>query len=86
MSDELKKRTKKFALDVIALCAGVPQAIRLSRQVEARFHLEARIEEESVRAANFRAQSFDRILVDVPCPNTVRDATPRRCPLAAATG
>lgn len=28
MSEELKKRTKKFALDVIGLCAGLPQVLK----------------------------------------------------------
>ncbi len=47
MSDELKNRTKKFALDVIGLCAGLPctpetrhaigQVIRSSSSVAANY-------------------------------------------------
>ena len=29
MSEELKKRTKKFALDVIGCCSGLPQTARV---------------------------------------------------------
>ncbi len=44
------------------------------------------VDEESIRAADFAAQSFDRILVDAPCTQHRRDATPGRCPLAVAAG
>jgi four helix bundle protein len=49
MSDELKTRTKKFALDVIALCAGVPQAL------ETRHAIGQVIRSSSSVAANYRS-------------------------------
>ncbi len=49
MSEELKKRTKKFALDVIALCAGLPQV------VETRHAIGQVIRSSSSVAANYRS-------------------------------
>jgi four helix bundle protein len=49
MSEELKNRTKKFALDVIGLCAGLPQA------VETRHAIRQVIRSSSSVAANYRS-------------------------------
>lgn len=49
MSEELKTRTKKFALDVIALCAGLPQAL------ETRHAIGQVIRSSSSVAANYRS-------------------------------
>ena len=49
MSEELKKRTKKFALDVIGLCAGVPQVL------ETRHAIGQVIRSSSSVAANYRS-------------------------------
>ena len=49
MSEELKKRTKKFALEVIALCAGFPQVL------ETRHAIGQVIRSSSSVAANYRS-------------------------------
>ena len=49
MSEELKKRTKKFALDVIALCAGLPQIL------ETRHAIGQVIRSSGSVAANYRS-------------------------------
>ena len=49
MSEELKKRTKKFAVDVIALCAGFPQVL------ETRHAIGQVIRSSSSVAANYRS-------------------------------
>jgi four helix bundle protein len=49
MSEELKNRTKKFALDVIGLCAGWPQT------VETRHAIGQVIRSSSSVAANYRS-------------------------------
>jgi len=49
MSEELKKRSKKFALDVIALCAGFPQVL------ETRHAIGQIIRSSSSVAANYRS-------------------------------
>jgi four helix bundle protein len=49
MSEELKKRTKQFALDVIALCAGLPQVL------ETRHAIGQVILSSSSVAANYRS-------------------------------
>jgi len=49
MSEELKKRTKKFAIDVIALCAGLPQVL------ETRHAIGQVIRSSSSVAANYRS-------------------------------
>ena len=49
MSEELKKRTKQFALDVIALCAGLPQVL------ETRHAIGQVIRSSSSVAANYRS-------------------------------
>ena len=49
MSEELKKRTKKFALDVIGLCAGLPQVL------ETRHAIGQVIRSSSSVAANSRS-------------------------------
>jgi len=49
MSEELKKRTKKFALDVIGLCAGLPQVL------ETRHAIGQVIRSSSSVAANYRS-------------------------------
>ncbi len=49
MSEELKKRTKQFALDVIALSAGLPQVI------ETRHAIGQVIRSSSSVAANYRS-------------------------------
>jgi four helix bundle protein len=49
MSEQLKKRTKKFALDVIALCAGLLQVI------ETRHATGQVIRSSSSVAANYRS-------------------------------
>ena len=49
MSEELKARTKKFALDVISLCAGFPQAL------ETRHAIGQVIRSSSSVAANYRS-------------------------------
>ncbi len=49
MSEELKKRTKKFALDVIGLCAGFPQVL------ETRHAIGQVIRSSSSVAANYRS-------------------------------
>jgi len=49
MSEELKKRTKKFALGVIALCAGFPQVL------ETRHAIGQVIRSSSSVAANYRS-------------------------------
>ncbi|MSR65349.1 MAG: four helix bundle protein [Verrucomicrobiae bacterium] len=49
MSDELKRWTKSFALDVIKLCAGLPQTL------ETRHILGQAIRSSSSVAANYRA-------------------------------
>jgi four helix bundle protein len=49
MSDELKNRTRKFALDVIGLCAGLPHTL------ETRHALGQIIRSSSSVAANYRS-------------------------------
>ncbi len=49
MSEELKRRTKKFALDVISVCAGLPQAL------ETRHAIGQLIRSSSSVAANYRS-------------------------------
>jgi four helix bundle protein len=49
MSEELKKRTRKFALDVIASCAAFPQAL------ETRHAIGQVIRPSSSVAANYRS-------------------------------
>ena len=49
MSEELKKRTKKFALDVIKLCGGLPQTL------ETRHAIGQLIRSSSSTAANYRS-------------------------------
>src|SRR6267143_6401057 len=49
MSEELKNRTKKFALDVIGLCAGLPYV------VETRHAIGQVIRSSSSVAANYRS-------------------------------
>jgi four helix bundle protein len=49
MSEELKKRTKRFALDVIKLCAGLPLT------VETRHAIGQVIRASSSVAANYRS-------------------------------
>jgi four helix bundle protein len=49
MSEELKKRTKKFALDVIGLCAGMPHVL------ETRHAIGQVIRSSSSVAANYRS-------------------------------
>ena len=49
MSEELKKRTKRFALDVISVCAGLPQAL------ETRHAIGQVIRSSSSVAANYRS-------------------------------
>ena len=49
MSEELKKRTKKFALDVIELAAGVPHVL------ETRHAIGQVIRSSSSVAANYRS-------------------------------
>ena len=49
MSEELKKRTKKFALKVIGLCAGFPQVL------ETRHAIGQVIRSSSSVAANYRS-------------------------------
>ena len=49
MSEELKKRTKKFALDVIKLCSGLPQ------KLETRHAIGQVIRSSSSTAANYRS-------------------------------
>jgi four helix bundle protein len=49
MSEELKTRTKKFAIDVIATCAGVPQL------AETRHAIGQVIRSSSSVAANYRS-------------------------------
>ena len=49
MSEELKKRTKKFALDVIGLCAGLPHVL------ETRHAIGQVIRSSSSVAANYRS-------------------------------
>ncbi|MDQ6911624.1 MAG: four helix bundle protein [Verrucomicrobiota bacterium] len=49
MSEELKQRTKRFALDVISLCADVPQV------AETRHVISQLIRSPSSVAANYRA-------------------------------
>ncbi|MSU62653.1 MAG: four helix bundle protein [Pedosphaera sp.] len=49
MSEELKKRTKKFALDVIKLCSGLPQTL------ETRHAIGQVIRSLSSTAANYRS-------------------------------
>ena len=49
MSEQLKKRTKKFALDVILLCAGLPYVI------ETRHAIGQVIRSSSSIAANYRS-------------------------------
>lgn len=49
MSEELKKRTKKFALDVIKLCSGLPQTL------ETRHAIGQVIRSSSSTAANYRS-------------------------------
>ena len=49
MSEELKKRTKKFALDVIELAAGLPQVL------ETRHAIGQVIRSSSSVAANYRS-------------------------------
>ena len=49
MSEELKARTKKFALDVISLCAGLPQVL------ETRHAIGQVIRSSSSVAANYRS-------------------------------
>ena len=50
MSEELKKQTRKFALDVIALCAGFPQVL------ETRHAVGQIIRSSSSAAANYRSE------------------------------
>ncbi len=49
MSEELKNRTKRFALDVISVCAGLPQAL------ETRHAIGQVIRSSSSIAANYRS-------------------------------
>ncbi len=49
MSEELKKRTKRFALDVISICADLPQVI------ETRHAIGQVIRSSSSVAANYRS-------------------------------
>ncbi len=49
MSEQLKKRTKQFALDVITLCAGLPQV------TETRHAIGQVIRSSSSVAANYRS-------------------------------
>jgi four helix bundle protein len=49
MSEELKKRTKEFALNVIALCVGLPQIL------ETRHAIGQVIRSSSSVAANYRS-------------------------------
>ena len=49
MSEELKKRTKKFALDVIKLCSGLPLTL------ETRHAIGQLIRSSSSTAANYRS-------------------------------
>lgn len=49
MSEELKKRTKKFALDVIKLCGRLPQTL------ETRHAIGQVIRSSSFTAANYRS-------------------------------
>ncbi|MHB9008548.1 MAG: four helix bundle protein [Limisphaerales bacterium] len=49
MSEELKKRTKKFALDLIKLCSGLPQTL------ETRHAIGQVIRSSSSPAANYRS-------------------------------
>ena len=49
MSEELKKRTKMFALDVIKLCSGLPQTL------ETRHAIGQVIRSSSSTAANYRS-------------------------------
>ena len=49
MSEELKKRTKKFALNVIKLCSGLPQTL------ETRHAIGQVIRSSSSTAANYRS-------------------------------
>ncbi|MGI8820036.1 MAG: four helix bundle protein [Chthoniobacterales bacterium] len=49
MSEELKKRTKQFALDVISICAELPQAL------ETRHAIGQVIRSSSSVAANYRS-------------------------------
>ena len=49
MSEELKKRSKKFALDVIKLCSGLPQTL------ETRHAIGQVIRSSSSTAANYRS-------------------------------
>jgi four helix bundle protein len=49
MSEELKNRTKKFALDVIGLCAGLPHTL------ETRHAIGQVIRSSSSVAANYRS-------------------------------
>ncbi len=49
MSEQLKNRTKQFALDVISLCAGLPQVI------ETRHAIGQVIRSASSVAANYRS-------------------------------
>ena len=49
MSEELKKRTKKFALDVIKLCCGLPHTL------ETRHAIGQVIRSSSSAAANYRS-------------------------------
>jgi four helix bundle protein len=49
MSEELKKRTKKFALDVIKLCSGLPQSL------ETRHAIGQVIRSSSSTTANYRS-------------------------------
>jgi four helix bundle protein len=49
MSEELKERTKKFALDVVGLCAGLPQLL------ETRHAIGQVIRSSSSVAANYRS-------------------------------
>ena len=49
MSEELKKRTKQFALDVIALCAGLPQVLETRHAIGQVIRLSSSV------AANYRS-------------------------------
>ncbi len=49
MSEELKNRTKKFALDVIKLCSGLPQTL------ETRHAIGQVIRSSNSTAANYRS-------------------------------
>jgi len=59
MSEELKKRTKKFALDVIALCAGFPQVL------ETRHAIGQIIRSSSSVAANYRSACRGKSKADI---------------------